>query len=65
MDKIDFGSKEFIEVNKKNILEVLSMVKREGIEGLVEFLENSSFFSDPASSKFHCNCPRRVSFSQL
>lgn len=63
MDKIDFGSKEFIEANKKNVLEILSKVKREGIKDLMEFLENSSFFSDPASSKFHCNCPRRASFS--
>lgn len=34
---------------------VREKIKREGIEGLVEYLEKSDFFYAPASSKFHCD----------
>lgn len=42
------AKEEFIEIFKKN-------VTREGAESLLEFLENSDFFTAPASSKFHSN----------
>ena len=58
MGNIEVGSKEFIEKNKKEVLQLLSTVKRDGIQDLIQFLETSTFFSDPASSRYHCNCPR-------
>ncbi len=42
------AKEEFIEIYKNNI-------KREGADNLLEFLQNSDFFSAPASSKFHSN----------
>ena len=38
---------------KERFLSILSKVKREGIDELIEWLENSSFFIDPASTKYH------------
>lgn len=38
---------------KERFLSILSKVKREGIDKLIEWLENSSFFTDPASTKYH------------
>ena len=63
MGNIEVGSKEFIEKNKKEVLQLLSTVKRDGIQDLIQFLEASTFFSDPASSRYHCNCPRRFGIS--
>ena len=61
MEKLEIGSKEFIEKNKKEILERLSKINREGMDEFIKFLNNSTFFSDPASSRYHCNCPRGFS----
>lgn len=38
---------------KERFLELLRSTKREGIEELIKFLENSDFFTAPASTKFH------------
>ena len=38
---------------KEEFLELLRRVKREGIEDLIKFLENSDFFKAPASTRFH------------
>ena len=62
MGNIEVGSKEFIEKNKKEVLQLLSTVKRDGIQDLIQFLETSTFFSDPASSRYHCNCPGGLAF---
>lgn len=48
-------SKKEIEQNKKNILGMLSEVKREGIDDLVNWLTESNFFTSPASTMFHGN----------
>ena len=42
------AKEEFIDIFKNNI-------KREGCDALLEFLNNSDFFTAPASSKFHSN----------
>lgn len=41
--------------NKERFLELCGSIKREGINDLVKYLENSDFFYAPASSKFHGN----------
>lgn len=38
---------------KQRCLELLREIKREGIEDLIKFLENSDFFTAPASTRFH------------
>lgn len=44
---------EMIEENKNKIIELLRSTNREGIEGLINFLNNTDFFTAPASTKFH------------
>ncbi len=44
-----------IEEQEKHIIHLLGDVKRQGIENLVGFLEDSDFFTAPASTKFHGN----------
>ena len=44
-----------IEENKKLFLDLVSSIKRDGIEKLVAFLEKSDFFIAPASTRFHCS----------
>jgi hypothetical protein len=48
-------STEQIEEHKQETLKLLRSVKRDGIEKLVDFLEESDYFSAPASTKFHGN----------
>ena len=38
---------------KEKIIELLKSTNREGIEGLIDFLEKSDFFTAPASTRFH------------
>ena len=38
---------------KERFLELLRKVNREGIDKLIEWLEKSTFFTDPASAKYH------------
>lgn len=40
---------------KDKIMSLLSSVNREGIDKLIEFLQNSDYFKAPASTKYHGN----------
>lgn len=42
---------------KEKILSLLSKVKREGMDKLIDYLETSDFFDAPASTKFHSSVP--------
>ena len=47
-----------IEENKREFLDLLNSVNREGMKNIIEWLENKSdFFTAPASSRFHGNYP--------
>ena len=50
-------SKLQISENKNLTLNLLSLVSRPGITDLTEYLETSSFFDSPASTKYHNNFP--------
>lgn len=39
--------------NKEKFIELLKKVKRDGMDKLIAWLENSTFFTDPASAKYH------------
>lgn len=39
--------------DKERFLELLSTVKRDGIDKLIAYLEKSTFFTDPCSTRFH------------
>lgn len=39
--------------NKERFLELASGIKRPGMEGLMQWLEESDFFTAPASSRYH------------
>lgn len=39
--------------NKERFLQLCSQVKRDGMDGLLSWLEKSDFFTAPASSRFH------------
>jgi len=41
--------------NKERFIEILSKVERPGIDNLIKWLEGTSFFTDPASTKYHDN----------
>lgn len=41
--------------NKERFIEILKSTSKSGIDKLIEYLEKTSFFTDPASSKFHGN----------
>ena len=41
--------------NKERFLEILRSVNRPGMDKLIEWLEDSTFFVDPASARFHGN----------
>ena len=38
---------------KERFIELLKNIKRDGIDDLIKFLENSDFFKAPASTRFH------------
>ena len=42
--------------DKERYLELLSSVKREGMDMLISYLEKSTFFTDPCSTRFHLCC---------
>jgi 23S rRNA maturation-related 3'-5' exoribonuclease YhaM len=42
-----------IESNKLNVLDSLGMVRRQGIEEIIDYLEKSDYFTAPASTKYH------------
>ena len=39
--------------NKERVIELLQQVNRPGIDKLINWLEKSTFFTDPASTKYH------------
>jgi len=41
--------------NKENFYKATEYIKREGIKDLITWLENSDFFTSPASTEFHGN----------
>jgi len=43
-------------MDKDKFIEILLLTKREGIEAVIQRLEDSGFFEAPASSKFHLAC---------
>ncbi len=46
--------KELIEQNKEDFLNIArNNIKRDGIDGLLKFVESTDFFTAPASNKFH------------
>lgn len=42
---------------KEQIIELLMSTKREGIESMIKYLEDSGFFESPASTRFHSSYP--------
>lgn len=42
-----------LEIEKKRFLEQLKLVKRNGMDSLIEWLESTDFFTAPASTKYH------------
>ena len=41
--------------NKTKIINLLKKVNREGIENLIKFMQDSDYFTAPASTKYHLN----------
>lgn len=55
-DKTQFLSPEQLADNRRAFLQVLrDNVKRDGLEDLITYLENSDFFTAPSSTRFHGN----------
>lgn len=50
-------SKEKIEENKNRYIQLIKSITLEGsnIQGFLDWLEKSDFFTAPASAKYHCN----------
>lgn len=46
-------TKEYLEKEKEWFISLLLSTEREGVEGLLEWLEKKGFYEAPASSKFH------------
>lgn len=47
---------DIILANRNKFLEIArSIIKRDGIDNLLEYLEKGDFFTAPASAKFHCD----------
>lgn len=42
---------------KQKFLEMYSQIKRDGADEMMKWLEKSDFFTAPASTRFHGNCP--------
>lgn len=41
---------------REEILSLLKTVERDGIDNMIKYLENSDFFTAPASTKYHNSC---------
>lgn len=55
-DKTQFLNPEQLADNRRAFLQVLrDNVKRDGLEDLITYLENSDFFTAPSSTRFHGN----------
>ena len=53
MSLFSFTESFDIESNKLNVLDSLGMVRRQGIDELIDYLEKSDYFKAPASTRFH------------
>lgn len=42
--------------NKQYVVDELMKTNREGMDGLIEYMEDCGFFNAPCSSSFHLNC---------
>ena len=55
-DKTQYISPEQLADNRNLFLAILeTKVKRDGVEDLVAYLEDSDFFTAPSSTRFHGN----------
>lgn len=55
-DKTQFLATEQMAENRERFLQILrDKVKRDGIEDLIAYLEDSDFFTAPSSTRFHGN----------
>ena len=55
-DKTQFLAPEQLAENRERFLQTLrDKVKRDGIEDLIAYLEDSDFFTAPSSTRFHGN----------
>lgn len=55
-DKTQFLNPERLAENRERFLQILrDKVKRDGIEDLIDYLEDSDFFTAPSSTRFHGN----------
>lgn len=55
-DKTQFLSPEQLSANRERFISILrENVKRDGLEDLIRYLENSDFFTAPSSTRFHGN----------
>ena len=55
IDNTRYYTSEKLASNKENFLRLARMIKRPGIEELLNWLETTDFYSAPASTKFHGN----------
>jgi len=52
----EIGMKLDIQANKQRFIQLLSGVKRDGIDRMLEYLDGTDFYSAPASTRFHLCC---------
>lgn len=45
-----------IDANKSEIESLLGGIKRDGVSNLIKYLEDSDFYTAPASTRFHLSC---------
>lgn len=55
IDNTEYFTQQKLDENKASFLQLLRLTKRDGIEELIVFLEESKFFEAPASTRFHGN----------
>jgi hypothetical protein len=53
MPLFSFTESVDIKSNKLNVLDSLGIVRRQGIDELIDYLEKSDYFKAPASTRFH------------
>ncbi|GAA0101439.1 hypothetical protein UT300012_21540 [Paraclostridium bifermentans] len=55
IDNTRYLTEEKLKSNKENFIKLAGLIKRDGIEDLMAWLETTDFYSAPASTKFHGN----------
>ena len=53
LEKINNLTEDEINYNKLQIIRLLSSVRRDGIDKMIQYLESTNFFYDPASANYH------------